>query len=782
MKKLLSAFMAVLILTGALCSPVMASEAPETDTSLVNSTHGVPIVEPPGEDDVIDFSRFEGKSLEEIINEFLEERQVETDRLSFGFYNTVTGEEYYHNGDKYMVAASVYKLPLNMYFSEKVYLGEIDWSTRFGNIPYENIQVSSIVSSNNELSEMLQREIGDYREYRTAIAKYLGVNIRTVEERYYEGNDFTARQIINALRMLYSDYERYPRVISYMLLGAPNNYFAYSEHRYQIAHKYGYIEYDGHLIYNDAAIVYTPDPILLVMFTDNCSRAIPNMTAFCSLMCDYSEYTRYLRESAPAEPEITPEPEDSPELSPIPTAQTPSEPTPGLAPKGEKLPAPTPSAEPEPQVKEPFELTKIHKLMIVAAAAGLLSILFFLMKKMRPLSKVIAIIMLMIFGISAVALCTIAVGNAINGTLFPDKPEKTPEPQTPVVSSQPESLATPVPEAPVIREYVLGDESYDEIIALADIENLEYVDGSASTEYAAMRELSSLRPDCRVDYSVELYGIQVSVHDTELKIADFSITDPQPLMEKLAYLPALEKLDIKEPWFENEDVAALMEKYPDIDIVWTVSAGRWYIPSDAVCFSTRQLGEPAYRYTSEELAPIFKYCTELVALDLSHNALTDISGIENLSKLQVLLLGDNSGITDVSPLASLKQLRYLELYRAKADDWSCLASLEKLTDINLSYCAGVDDISFLDSLPELERAWLRGTAVAPPDWDSIIRKYENVKFLFWHDSGASNAGGWDRSERALAVRKALENWYYVDEFRAWDDIVYWDESNLNPVY
>ncbi len=776
MKKLFSALMAVLILAGALCSPVLASEAPETDTSLVNSVHGIPIVEPPGEDDVIDFSRFEGKTLEEIIGAFIEERVEDPDTLTFGFYNTVTGEEYYHNGDKYMVAASVYKLPLNMYYSEKIYLGEMDWMTRFGNIPYENIQVSSLVSSNNELSEMLQNAIGDYRDYRAAIAPYLGVNTRTVEERYYEGNDFTSRQIISALKMLYGDYERYPRVISYMLLGAPNNYFAYSEHRYQIAHKYGYLTYDGHNIFNDAAIVYTPDPILLVMFTDNCYNAIPIMTAFCTLMCDYSEYTRHLRESVQPEIEESPEPTATPEPSTTPAA------TP--APTPEAAVSPEPTATPEPSGKESFELSKIHKLMIAAAAAGMLSLLFFLLKKLRPFSKIVAIILLMAFGVAIVALGTIAVGNAINGTLFPEKPEKPEKTPAPSVSAPPavEEPEPTAPPAPAITEYVVTDESAEEILALAEMKSLLYVDGSASTEYAALYELSRLMPECQVDYSVELYGLQVSSSATELRIEDFSITDPEPLMEKLAYLPRLERLDIRELWFENETVEALMEKYPEIDIVWTVIAGKWYVSSEATCFSTRQGSNPAERFPSQDFAPIFKHCTNLVALDLSGNAISSLEGIENLTKLKVLLLGDNPDIVDISPLAQLEELEYLELYRAKADDFSTLASLEKLTDINLSYCTGLADCSFMDSLPALERAWLRGTSVAPPDWNSLIEKYGDVKILFWHESGSPTAGGWNSGERNLAIRRAFQNWSYVSDFISWDNIVYRDGADLSPVY
>ena len=769
MKKILSALVALIIFVGILTPGVFAAEAAEEEVA----------------ENTIDFSRFEGKTAKEVVEGFIYEWGIKTDTLTLGYYNTVTGEEYYLNGDKYMVAASVYKLPLNMYYSEKVYLGEMDWSTRFQNVTYENIQTSSIISSNNELSEILQEAIGSYRDYRTAIAPYVGVNTHTVEERYYQGNDFTARQIITALKKLYNEPERYPRVLDYMLKAAPDNYFSYEEHRYDIAHKYGYLKYDGHRIVNDAAIVYTPDPFLLVMFSDNSYNAIAVMSAYCSLMCDYSEYTRYLRESgqteteeeAEATPEPTPEVEATPEPAPEVTA------TPAPTPVPTPAPTTVPAEETIKAEKAPFELTKIHKLAILAAAAGILSLVFFLLKKLRPASKVIAVILLMAFGIAFVALCTIAVGNAINGTLFPEKkeekPASTPPAEIVATTNLPAETPQQIPDKVMPTEYVISDESAEEILDLAQfVETLKYVDGRASDEYAALYELSTMLPDCTVEYNVELYGMELS-HDTEsLRIEDFSIMDPQPLMEKLEYLPNLKTLDIEELWFSNETVEAIMEKYPELDIIWTVNVGDWTISSEIVCFSTQQSDNPKYRYTSEELAPIFKHCTELVALDLSHNDISSLEGIENLTKLQVLLLGDNTNIVDISPLAGLTELQYLELYQADTTDFSPLLSLEKLTDLNLSYCWGLESCEFLDVLPNLERVWMRSTSIPAELWEKTIYKYNDIKLLFWHESAGAEVGGWKNHEKTKTLAEAFRNWDYVAEFASWDNISYTDTDNL----
>lgn len=92
--------------------------------------------------------------------------------MAIGYRNTVTGEEGYWNGDTYMVAGSMYKVALNMYWAEKVYLGEIGWDEPISggaykpDLPYETVQYMSIVESDNDYSSALFERMGTYREYR----------------------------------------------------------------------------------------------------------------------------------------------------------------------------------------------------------------------------------------------------------------------------------------------------------------------------------------------------------------------------------------------------------------------------------------------------------------------------------------------------------------------------------------------------------------------------------------------------------------------------------------
>ncbi len=433
MKKFFAAFLAVLIFIGLGNVFAAASEPAPAEPSIVPAItispiylpRPTPILNPPGEDDVIDFSRFEGKTFEEITNDFFEEWGIDPEDLSFGYYNTVTGEELYHNGDKYMVAASVYKLPLNMYYTEKIYNGEISWEDRFAGSPYHAVQVSSIISSNNELSEALQKAVGDNNAYRDAIAYLLDVDTATVEEEYYNTeNKYTARQIIASLKKLYGNRHIYVNVEEYMLMAAPNSHFTAIEHRYTIPHKYGYLSYNGHNYYNDAAIAYTPHPILLVMFTDNCAGGSNTLTRFCTLMCDYSEYTRYLyEEAAKATPTPSPSPEEPEETELL---ETPAEAEPTATPEIEETPEPTeevqpiptsePGNEPEKDNDNRVKFTGLHILFVILAAAAIIAAVVILKKKKKGIDSIIMAVALIILSLALVFFISIRAQAADAGT------------------------------------------------------------------------------------------------------------------------------------------------------------------------------------------------------------------------------------------------------------------------------------------------------------------------------------------------------------------------------
>lgn len=244
--------------------------------------------------------RFEGKTWEQVIDEFLEQHYANVDGVGLGYYNTVTGEEEYHNPDTYFVAASMFKVPLNMLYCEMVSNGEIDWDTNIWGYSYEYLLEGTIIDSNNDLAEKLWRAYGvgqnvPYRYYREKIAPYMGEDPDNVDPLYYRNNLFTSRQMITCLRLLYDNPDRFPRLLDTMKRAEPNRYFLNHPQKVDVAHKYGYVIEDDVLYLNDCGVCYTEDPICLVAFTRGTTQPYAFLADYCTLMIDYTEYHTALR-------------------------------------------------------------------------------------------------------------------------------------------------------------------------------------------------------------------------------------------------------------------------------------------------------------------------------------------------------------------------------------------------------------------------------------------------------------------------------------------------------
>ena len=235
--------------------------------------------------------RFEGKSWEDVANEFLNRiRAYEMGQFAIGYYNTVTGEEHFINPDTYITVGSVYKVPLNMLYCERIGKGEMTLDSQVFGISYNTLLRGTIIDSNNDYAKVLWDNTGSYHTYRMLIAPYMGEDAETVDSTFYLNNLFTARQMITCLRTLYENPERFPYLVDVMKEAEPTNYFRRDERRYPIAHKYGYNNEAYHDYLADSGIIYTTDPFLLVIYTDNTPQAGDLLAQFTVLMCDYTEY------------------------------------------------------------------------------------------------------------------------------------------------------------------------------------------------------------------------------------------------------------------------------------------------------------------------------------------------------------------------------------------------------------------------------------------------------------------------------------------------------------
>lgn len=237
----------------------------------------------------------DGETWEECMAALLSKYEVDEYRVGIGYYNTLTGEEKYINGDKYMVSASMFKVPTNMIIADRVSSGEITMDEEIAGAPYSYHQYQTIVNSDNARWMDLIGYLGGYSKFKELQIPYLG-NDPTEELgwNYQVDNYYNSKQFIHMLRMLYDDPERFPGIIECMLEATPFSDFKEYEKRNPIAQKYGFVsqnESDGayHTYITCCGIVYTETPFMIVMFTDNVDYAYNLLGEYAVVMTDYTD-------------------------------------------------------------------------------------------------------------------------------------------------------------------------------------------------------------------------------------------------------------------------------------------------------------------------------------------------------------------------------------------------------------------------------------------------------------------------------------------------------------
>lgn len=205
--------------------------------------------------------------------------------------------------------------------------------------------------------------------------------------------------------------------------------------------------------------------------------------------------------------------------------------------------------------------------------------------------------------------------------------------------------------------------------------------------------------------TIEAYGLTIDTQAQTLDLGKTKVTDFEEFKALLRKLPALTRVDMFNTRMEADVMAALTQEFPQIKFGWTVRAGKYRIRTDATAFSTLRKVDEKPRYSSKAY-DVLRYCSDLQALDLGHNKITDISFLEGMPHLKYLILADND-IPDITPIASLKELEYLELFMNDFTDLTPLTELPNLIDLNLCRLK-LTDLTPLYEMKQLKRLWISG--------------------------------------------------------------------------
>ncbi len=382
----------------------------------------------------------------------------------------------------------------------------------------------------------------------------------------------------------------------------------------------------------------------------------------------------------------------------------------------------------------------------------------------------ILIILLLITG------CTAPAMNAKKPTDSPrtvSEPTRTPAPaytQTP--PPDPTAAPTPPPVELDGRSYPFDtltldlsdtNASFIEIqAALKGLPNLTEVDlGQLPLTVFEAAELKADCPKADFIWSFMLYQRELSTLDTEVDLTGCRIGDEEELRLALTLFVSNPTVDLSFCSLSYDRLALLRENTDSAMVVWTIKFKRWRLRTDAVAFSTWQKDPPDVPLTSEDVDGI-RYCTELVALDLGHNEIRDISFLEPLKNLKILILADNL-IRDISVLRGLDKLMYVELFLNYIHDLSPLANKDTLLDLNLCYNRFDSvDISPILTCKKLERIWICANDLPEEQIQAIREAFPNGEFDF--TSVSCTNLGWRDHPRFKALKRMLKENIILEPF------------------
>lgn len=239
-------------------------------------------------------------ALDAAVGALFEEYDLSERNFALGFRALSDGTEYWYNADKLFETASLYKLPLNMYFYELEAAGEMASDESIYGVPLDYCHEQSLVYSNNELSQAMLDWIGSYREFKDIAFGYTGLDESERGFDYYASGGFTARMMVGMLQTLWDDPETFGQEIDYLKEANPGEYLESGECGLEIAQKYGYEHYDGILNICIAGIVYTDEPFLITVLTRGVGWAEVLMGELCDAFAEY-EQTRAHVEPEPPE-------------------------------------------------------------------------------------------------------------------------------------------------------------------------------------------------------------------------------------------------------------------------------------------------------------------------------------------------------------------------------------------------------------------------------------------------------------------------------------------------
>ena len=270
-RRLLSLIMTILVL-GSMCTAAFAEAAPAEETAASAPDTGAAL--PAAEDSGI----IDANELQQWMDSFVQEHNLNQDymRFSVGFWYSGTGDSWYYDADQWMYSASLYKVPVSMLMAEKEATGELSQDSVVNGTTLEYLESTALIYSNNDSGHSMVSWLGGTYAGKCSdmTIKFTDLPDSYFDQDFYDVSYYTARYMTQVMRTLYQGGDaKFPHVLDYLKQAQPDDYYnrnAALKGSYTIAQKFGaYEEGNGNNNNHCAAVIYTPNPIVVTVMTRN---------------------------------------------------------------------------------------------------------------------------------------------------------------------------------------------------------------------------------------------------------------------------------------------------------------------------------------------------------------------------------------------------------------------------------------------------------------------------------------------------------------------------------
>ncbi len=300
---------------------------------------------------------------------------------------------------------------------------------------------------------------------------------------------------------------------------------------------------------------------------------------------------------------------------------------------------------------------------------------------------------------------------------------------------------------------------------LPEIKHVDLSDTGIGLEDAL--RVKEVFPEAELDYSFELYGKKVSTADTFIDFTGVKMGSMDQLEAALPLLSKLEKVDMSDCGFSDEDMDKLNKRHEGVRFIWTMYFGRSsVIRTDDKGFIGAM---DHYLVFTNNTIKKLGYCKDMLCLDLGHRLPSGLKldFLYDMPQLQFLVLADCRA-TDIKPIGSLKNLVYLEMVMSYASDLTPIKDCTSLLDLDVCFSYetyGQKDNNFdvfVSLSDHLERLWYSSLMIDPARADELKKAMPKTDIHCIYATAQATGEGWRYHKRYYEMRDLLQMIYMAD--------------------